>query len=416
MISLEDDMLHFQFDDVHAGAKCALRFIRTARIPDDGKNYPLPAGLGTFPIRHVDDCTSDIGSEIRKRGGVVLPMHASEAMWISFGGRSEGQYPFALKIAAGKINAITGTPWSAELSADPQDYLVIPAQPWLDGFCIEKGIIRQFVAERLGAGYSVEEQLTGKADFGGLQIVAYPMKREFYEAMLLRQRREAVQRILDQWARRLERNDRSVDAVRKELESAWRVLAEGNVPDPEELERRLSPWSGEMLSDESDLQLSWHQTKLAASACLRIPSAEMAFMASSPMRMKVQGLAAGGRMKQEIYSDPHGIDAWDQSMSSRCFVTLLDAADWLAATGEAVPTAPLSVTDYEEMGLPWFDYYAPAAPAVDGSEALSKVKSWATVKADKGEAPQDNAATGSLDPIHIGPARRTTNVVREAEI
>jgi hypothetical protein len=33
----------------------------------------------------------------------------------------------------------------------------------------------------LGSGYSAEEQLTGEAQHGGLQLVAYPMKREVFE-------------------------------------------------------------------------------------------------------------------------------------------------------------------------------------------------------------------------------------------
>jgi hypothetical protein len=37
------------------------------------------------------------------------------------------------------------------------------------------------VAMPLGSGYSAEEQLTGKAEHGGLQIIVYPMKREAYE-------------------------------------------------------------------------------------------------------------------------------------------------------------------------------------------------------------------------------------------
>jgi hypothetical protein len=32
-----------------------LNFQRTLRIPDDGKTYPLPPGLGTFPICKVED-------------------------------------------------------------------------------------------------------------------------------------------------------------------------------------------------------------------------------------------------------------------------------------------------------------------------------------------------------------------------
>lgn len=31
-------------------------------------------------------------------------------------------------------------------------YLVAPDQPWLDGFCVQKGLIRQFVAMPLGQG------------------------------------------------------------------------------------------------------------------------------------------------------------------------------------------------------------------------------------------------------------------------
>ena len=85
-------------------------------------------------------------------------------------------YPFAVKVATGKICAITGEAWVDHLNRDPQDYVVVPEQPWLDGYCVEKGVIRQFVAMPLGEGYSAEEQLTGAALHGGLQIVAYPMK------------------------------------------------------------------------------------------------------------------------------------------------------------------------------------------------------------------------------------------------
>ena len=44
-----------------------------------------------------------------------------------------------------------------------QNYLVAPDQPWLDGFCVAKGLIRQFVAMPLGKGYTAEAQLTGAA-------------------------------------------------------------------------------------------------------------------------------------------------------------------------------------------------------------------------------------------------------------
>jgi len=178
MITLENDRLVFRFPDVHEDAICSIDLQRTLRIPDDENDYPLPPGLGSFPIRHLDDYASTIPEAWLERGGVIAPMHQSEAMWISFDCPSG--YPFAVKVATGKINAVSGENWVNFLNQDPQDYLVIPEQPWLDGYCVEKGIIRQFVAMPLGEGYSVEEQVTGAAKHGGIQIIVYPIKRDRY--------------------------------------------------------------------------------------------------------------------------------------------------------------------------------------------------------------------------------------------
>ncbi len=173
MITLEHDRLMFRFPEVHEHAVCAIDFQRTLRISDDGADYPLPPGLGRFPLRHLDDYAERLPSDWLKRGGVIMPMHQAEALWIHFdaGGWRTGEYPFALKIATGKVCAITGESWVNHLNTDPQDYVVLPKQPWLDGYCVEKGTVRQFVAMPLGEGYTVEEQLTGAADHGGLAFL-----------------------------------------------------------------------------------------------------------------------------------------------------------------------------------------------------------------------------------------------------
>ena len=77
--------------------------------------------------------------------------------------------------------AVSGKAWTENLRRGPQNYLLIPKQPWLDGYVVEEGLIRQFVAMPLGAGYTAEEQITGKAEHGGLQLAVYPMKREAFE-------------------------------------------------------------------------------------------------------------------------------------------------------------------------------------------------------------------------------------------
>ena len=194
MIELQHDTLQFVFPDVHQSARLAISFKRTLRIPDDDKTYPLPPGLGNFPLRHVDDGTTKVPDTWLAHGGVMLPMYQAEAMWIRFTPRDDRErgvaYPFAIRIAAGKINAVTGQQWTSGLHESPQDYVVAPRQPWIDGFCVTKGTIRQFVAMPLGQGYTAEEQITGAAEHGGVQVVVYPMKREVFERRFPKTHRE----------------------------------------------------------------------------------------------------------------------------------------------------------------------------------------------------------------------------------
>ena len=125
-------------------------------------------------------------------------------------------------------------------------------------------------------------------------------------------------------------------------------------------------------------------------------------------------------MKQQIYKDPYGIDAWEQTVSSRCFVTLVDAVQWQEITGEAPPTRPPTAADYTKAGLPWFDYYAADLEALGGAAALTTVKSVAEMAAEKGE--QVLGPDGEVDPaavVVLGPEERKpkkSRPVRECQV
>ena len=56
-----------------------------------------------------------------------MPMYQCEAMWLNF----TGSYPTALKVATGKVCAVSGESWSNRLGKNPQNYLALPAQPTL---------------------------------------------------------------------------------------------------------------------------------------------------------------------------------------------------------------------------------------------------------------------------------------------
>ncbi len=314
MITLENDGLVFHFPEVHDKARCAIDFQRTLRIPDDDNDYPLPPGFGSFALRHLDDYAGQSPSTWNSRGGVIMPMYQAEALWLNF----DGGYPCAVKVATGKICALTADPWVDHLNADPQDYLVVPEQPWLDGYCVEKGVVRQFVAMPLGDGYSAEEQVTGSAEHGGLQIMVVPMKAKYYE--------------------------------------------------------------------ELDIQT-------LSGFC-----EETHFLSVPDM-----GLAPGGRMKQEIYEDPHGLEVWDQRNARRCFVTIANSTVWKSITGERPPTEPPSAADYAKSGLPWFDYYDADRKALEGTENLKKLKSVAQMASEKKQHPlRNNDAVDAKPVIPLG--------------
>ncbi len=130
-------------DEVHFGASMTVRFMRTLRVPDDGRAYPSLPTFGEFPVFSVQDYPDRVPAAWRTRPGLFIPMHPQEAMWISMSGR--WWKPNAVKVAVGRINALTGESWHQKLSNEPQDYLVCPEQHLLSGFHDRDGRFRQFV-------------------------------------------------------------------------------------------------------------------------------------------------------------------------------------------------------------------------------------------------------------------------------
>lgn len=166
-VSLDGRSLRF-------GDRFSLTFQRTLRIPDDGKQYPLPPGLGAFPIYRVEDYPRTLPTGWKRSNAFFIPMYQREALWISFHGAR--WKPNAVKIGIGEVNALDGEAWNRKLVRHPQNYLVAPQQPWIDGIKAGEGVIRQFVAMPLGSGYTVEGQLTGKEKVGGIQIAVFDPK------------------------------------------------------------------------------------------------------------------------------------------------------------------------------------------------------------------------------------------------
>lgn len=269
-----------------------VEFQRTLRIPETGLHY-LPPGLGRFPLRRVEDYPDTAPQEWLGRGGVMLPIYQREAMWLSF----DASEPAALQVGVGKVCAVSGLPWIEHLVKDPQNYVVLPDQPWLDGINAGEGFIRQFVAVPLGSGATVEGQVRGQETHGGVLL-------------------------------------RAVGLTEQALE-AWRA-------------QRVD-----------ELGVCFDMAPMACPGAAG--SADM-------------GLGAGGRMRQEVYTDHRPLADYDEGGARRVFVHLCSAAQWSAITGEVPPPTPVDRDAYVSAGLPWFDYYDSDAKDLAPSQILAKVK------------------------------------------
>lgn len=296
-------------DRIMIGRHFSVSFQRTLRIPDDGKVYPLPPGLGAFPIRRVEDFADRVPASWRKKGGVFIPMYQREALWLSFEGAS--WRPNAVKVAAGKINALSGRSWDQSLSRGKEDYLVVPDQPWLDGINAGNGMIRQFVAMPLGMGYTIEGQVTGREAEGGVQLIVYDPKP-------------------------------------------------GRFPDNEP---------------------EWPGSRGYADLCMCAPAA-----------CASMGLAAGGKIKQKIYPDSHGIDTWDEGNFGRVYVHIVNSMTYREITGSEPPPTPVTAREYSRHGFPWFDLYDQEKGTIESTEILSTVKSTADIDKEKDFSPQQDDA------------------------
>jgi hypothetical protein len=309
---------------LHMGERFSVAFMRTLRIPDDGRDYPLPPGLGLFPIKRVDDYAERVPAHWREHGGVFFPMYQREAMWLSFS--AAAWKPNAVKIAIGKVNVVTGKKWFQDLDPDEQDYLVCPTQPWLDGINAGDGTIKQFVAMPLGMGYTVEAQVTGKEDVGGIQILVF--------------------------------------------EPRPGVFPDQPPPRPEP----AAPPPG---------------APMAAPFAPMVGAAPPSGAAPAAGGMEM-GLGAGGRMTQAILPDPHGREVWHQERPARVFVHICNSAMYRDITGEAPPPTPISARTYTDHGYPWFALYDEGEGTVKSSPVLDKVKSVKEMDAEKGFAPQQD--------------------------
>jgi hypothetical protein len=388
------------FTEIRLGHNSKFSFHRTLRVPETGQKHQLPADFGTLPIHRIEDYADKVPAHWLEDGGLFIPLYQKEALFIQLEGSM--WHPSIAKVCVGRINAVTGDSLHENLNGHKQDYVLIPHQKWLDGINMGNGIVRQFVAMPLGQGYTIEEQITDEDTFGGFQLIFYPPKEG-----------------------RFPERDPRIDSQIRIPEPTKISKPEEQIEDGETPSSQKPPLALVPEKPKSELQITKiDQLKPAATGALYSPDSPMlgssapqpnltgvsknALYSPAPQACPDMGIAAGGTIQQQIYSDIFGVSTWDSSCHRVISIRLVNSSTYKMITGFDPPPSPITPELYQKSGFPWFSYFDENLGSLKGSKILNKVQSIGEIEQRRGVVTPNTAP----QPIKTMPPR----IIRTPEV
>jgi hypothetical protein len=378
----DSSMAGNSFDEIIVGRRTKISFNRTLRIPEDGKTYPLPAGMGRLPIHRVENYADKVPESWLKEGGYFIPLYQSEALFLEFNGPN--WHPTIAKVCVGKINAISGESYSEKLSSHKQDYVVIPDQHWLDGINSGNGVVRQFVAMPIGKGYTIEAQITDEEIHGGFQLLIFDSVDGVFP-----DRNPAIDKLIGKI--RKARNESLFDDHFLDFNEKQLYLTLFGRP----VETRPRPILPARGAGGSEVP------------CIRFA------LAAGPAA--VMGIAAGGSIEQMIIADSYGVDSWDVNRKRGLTIHLVNSLSYKEITGNAPPPSPITKHEYEYHGIPWYSYYDEKIPKISGSSLFRRILGVSEIANRRGDALGDSKRGINISPEIIQKIR-TPDAAEAAKI
>jgi hypothetical protein len=150
--------------------RLTVKFQQRPGPPNDAKLYVFSAGLEDVPLYPATDFPVKLPASWVEETDFLALMNASEPFSIRFA----ANYPFALKVAVGNLDRVTGEPPFAGLQKEPRNYLVVSGESTV------KGINERSFVLALDVGCTVDEQFLADQKIGRIDLQICPLRVESY--------------------------------------------------------------------------------------------------------------------------------------------------------------------------------------------------------------------------------------------
>jgi tetratricopeptide (TPR) repeat protein len=402
-------------DQIFIGRHTRISFNRTLRVPEDGREYPLPAGFGRLPILRVEDYANRVPEKWIDQGGFIIPLYQREALFLEFAGVR--WRPTIGKVSVGCINAISGKAHDMKIRPHRQDYVVIPDQHWLDGINAGDGSVSQFVAMPLGKGYTIEAQITDEEKHGGFQLAIFdprcgrfqehdPKERTVaLETRKQRAFRAAQQQVLKQLpsiftvvVRALqEQHYRDAASALGMSESAILEIIESA---RQQLMHSLGANGFDGVIPTANLSVPKVESSLGVqdmpSRAMFMPAVGMmrptpgeSLSQSAAESALEMGIGRGGMIKQQIMEDTYGAESWDEAAFREIVVHIVNSEIYQHITGREAPPSPISAEHYRSYNIPWYSDYQEMAPSLSPVAVFKRILSIGQIDRSRGITAED---------------------------
>ncbi|KAI1281698.1 hypothetical protein F5Y07DRAFT_266992 [Xylaria sp. FL0933] len=310
--------------DLDIGKYLEICFYSSIRVRDHGDRPLQPVAKDTL---HSSSPFVLTRHDEHGQRTYLLPMRAMGALAMYMGVHRGSPQAFKVCVKVGTVNvAAPGHPGSE------QCYFVAPGQEWIDGVASTENShrVRQFVALDPGTDHSIEHQITGKDENGGIEIqisLGTPLHRAG------RQSQSGFQIIVKTYRGKpfVINNVVPEDTVLDLKRDIFTRL--GGLEYLPELQRIV--WRGKQLEDKrtlSDYQLKQDDT---IRLVLRLVGGDQDAV------YEEMEIAPGGLIQQSIFKDP-GWYQWDDEPIGTLKIEVIDDESFQRLTGS--PPASSSTT------------------------------------------------------------------------